>query len=180
MVKEVRKEEKKAKKFDPFEGEQFAEDVALYEVGYHLLPTIPEGRLGEKVSLLKEMIEARGGVAFSNETPKAVELAYRMGKIIEKKRVYFTSAFFGWVAFRIVPSKVGEIKEALALSDDILRFLIVRREEGDAVIHPPTKFTRTKGVRSHRIETLKPVKKEPAVKLSEEELDKAVQELVTE
>jgi ribosomal protein S6 len=54
----------------------------VYEVGFHLIPTVAEEDLGALVTGVRDSIETAGGRMISDEYPKLMELAYPMVKVV--------------------------------------------------------------------------------------------------
>ena len=98
----------------------------MYEVGFHLLPTVPEEKLEEVVSSLQSLITKDGGMVVSEEFPKIRQLAYDIKKRIDIKHVTFSKAYFGWIKFVMDPSGILELKKRLDLDPNLIRFLILK------------------------------------------------------
>jgi ribosomal protein S6 len=101
-------------------------DDRIYEVGYLLVPTIPEADLPAMYGNLKDLVTTLGGAVISDEMPKKIPLAYSMLKVYKNVRNKFDTAYFGWVKFEINGDKVLEIKKKLDLDPNIIRFLITK------------------------------------------------------
>jgi ribosomal protein S6 len=69
------------------------EDVPtnVYEVGFHIVSSIPEEEVGARVAAVHDVIENHGGVIISEEFPKAMELAYPMVKVANNQRKTYSS-----------------------------------------------------------------------------------------
>lgn len=149
----------------------------VYEIGYHLLPTIDESDIPAQSSNIKSMIEENRGVIISEDMPKMLVLAYSISKDVNSKKQEFDKAYFGWIKFEIEPSKVADIKNKIENTQNILRFLITRTVR-ENTMHtpkipmfkkdPPTNLGQEKG----EGEPEKP-------KATEAEIDKSIDELVT-
>ncbi len=96
---------------------EIKQDASIYEVGYHLIPTLAEDTLGTHADAVKSVITNAGGEIISEGLPELKVLAYAVDK--------HTKAYFGWVKFSVTPSEIGKIKTALDASKVILRHLIV-------------------------------------------------------
>ena len=151
-------------------------DVKVYELGYHLLPTLPEGDISHEVSSLKTLIEKSGGIIISEEAPKLIDLSYTMTKAISGKIVKFNSAYFGWTKFEMVPAKAVELKKEVETRPPMLRLLLI------STVRESTMAPRrmVAGVREVTPTTTlrKMVKEEVQVPVSEAELDKSIEALV--
>ena len=138
----------------------------VYEVGYLLLPSIPEESISTEVSRLKETISKSGGNVKTEGTPEKRALAYEMTKNIAGKNEKFSSAYFGWIKFTAEPSGAVMIKKELDSLDTILRFILIKSEK---------EVTQTKKERRAPEARVTETRK-----LSEAEIDKSIDELIVE
>ncbi len=147
----------------------------VYEVGYLLLPSIPEEQVSSHVSLIKKLIEGTGGELVSSEDPKLRHLSYEMKKLVGTNSVGFRSAYFGWLKFEMSAEGALELKVGLDKNESILRYLLIKTvrentyiprgsiEEGGALVVPEEVVAQ-------------PVPKD--VPIATEELDKSIDALV--
>jgi ribosomal protein S6 len=84
-----------------------------YEFAFHVLPTIAEGEVTEIFAAIKAHI-AKGGEIISEEMPERADLVYPIVKSMEGKNRKFTSAYFGWVRFKLEADKVGDLMDELS------------------------------------------------------------------
>jgi ribosomal protein S6 len=144
----------------------------VYEVGYLILPIVAEADLGAKVTGIRDIIEGAGGKMISDEYPKHIELAYPIPHMVNNKRTLHHSAYFGWMKFDGEPKSAKSISDAFKKDEHILRFLLIKTLRENTMA--PKKI-----FRELRANDPKPDEKaveKPA--LSEEELDKTIEELV--
>lgn len=100
---------------------------SVYEVGYHLLKTIPEDALEAEVNKITDVLKKLKANFIGERFPAHVTLAYAIEKkSIDGVRRWFDSAYFGWVAFEAVPSVLPALEEALKAHENILRYLVVK------------------------------------------------------
>jgi ribosomal protein S6 len=146
----------------------------LYEVGYHILPTVAEEDIPGQTTALRNAIESRGGNVVGDGMPSMVALAYPLPKVLANKRKTYTSAFFGWMKFEMTPDQTEGFKKDLEGNENILRFLIVKAVKDKPVV-PSEKmaFMSDEGEKKPEVET----KKDDA---SSAELDKTIDDLVIE
>ncbi|MDE2079523.1 MAG: 30S ribosomal protein S6 [Patescibacteria group bacterium] len=119
---------------------------AIYEVGYHFLPTVPEEGLTGEVKKLHDFLTENGAEVVGDRFPQSVHLAYTITKRVAGKLERFSDAHFGWVAFEMPNANIARVKTWLDENPSVLRFLIVRtsRDEvaaslsGGAMAHLPT------------------------------------------
>lgn len=157
------------------------ESQKVYEVGYLLSSGIPEEKLADEVNTIKSLIEKNGGTFISDEFPKIRQLAYVIPKTIGTTKQKFTHAYFGWVKFEAESVGLPVIKEGLEKNDNIVRFLLIKtvRENTMSSIKPPL-IVRKDGKGSEDKQSSVKEKEEPKTHVSEEELDKSIDELVIE
>ncbi len=164
----------KADKKTEAKTEKELKDSRIYEVGYLLVPSIPEEEVGAEYGNLKELVGSFGGVVVSDEMPKMIGLAYQMVKVVSNIRHKYDSAYFGWTKFEMDPEKVLELKKKLDMDAKVIRFLI-------------TKTVRENTIASKRfigkdmIRRKPQARKEdegPAVEINKEEIDKEIEALV--
>ena len=153
-----------------------AGEPRVYELGFLLLPTVPEEEVAVQVARLKEFFQKDGGVFVSEEFPKKLGLAYPIGKKAGGKRASYTTAYLGSFKYEVSPEAVLLLNSALEKETAVLRFLLIETVRESAVpIHRPV-FARPEAVK-----TLEkpPTRAEKSV-MSEEELDRTIEELMVE
>lgn len=151
----------------------------VYELGYHILPTVVADDLEGEVAKLRSAIEKRGGSFISEGTPEMTTLAYPMFINNGGKKTKYEQAYFGWMKFEM------EVDQATALSDEdittntqVLRHLLVKttREETRAQLQ-----TAQNNI-LREIKTTGTLEKKTTVEeggeVSQEDLDKSIEELV--
>ena len=101
-------------------------DFISYEFAFHVLPTVAEGEVPSVVEVLKAHITKLGGEIFDEEAAQRFDLAYDIVKYLEGKNRKFSSAYFGWIRFRLDSASLAELTEALDNSKELLRYLLVK------------------------------------------------------
>jgi len=150
----------------------------LYELGYHLLPTLSEEEIPQEVGNIKDGIEKHSGAIVSDQMPRVMSLAYSMSKIVDQKRKYFDTAFFGWVKFHMSPKSLLEFDKELKHNKHILRFILVKTVRDKLPSAKKMTFLKSKQA-TDRVTKEQKVRK-LGKQLSEEELDKTIEELIVE
>ena len=111
-----------------------------YELAFHILPTVAEGEVQSVFDSIKTLITKEGGELFDEEAPERFELAYEIVKHLEGKNRKFTSAYFGWVRFRVESSVIERLLEEVEGKNEILRHLLIKltqvEEENPFRFHP--------------------------------------------
>lgn len=163
-------------------------DLRVYELGFHLVPTLPEEGVSGAMDDVRGVLEAAGGLMISEDIQTEVmELAYPMENITGNKKSVFNSAYFGWIKFEIIPESILTIEAEMKKNPNVFRFLIIKtvREDTfekvspiskDEVADIPKEKTDKASKETIEISKEKDTKKE----ISNEKVDKAIDELVVE
>ncbi len=101
-------------------------DTAVYELAYHILPTVAEGEVESVTGELKALLTSHGAVITDEEAAARFELAYEIEKYLEGKYRRFASAYFGWIRFTIDPAQLATVDEELRGNKKVLRHLTIR------------------------------------------------------
>ncbi len=144
-------------------------DPKIYEVGFHIIPTLAEEAVAKRVSAIREAIASINGTIIAEGAAKKMDLAYPMVKVAQNKRANYTSSFFGWFKFEAEPKGAKEIASALKADDEVLRFLLVKTVREDTMA-PRKLFMKKK-------EEVEAPEAEEVV-LSEEEIDASIEKLI--
>lgn len=163
----------------------------VYELGYHLVPTIAEEQIPQVSGAVRGMIEAVSGTIIAEETPVFIDLAYQIVKTVEHKHKRFNDAYFGFIKFEAGPEGIATLEEALKKDDNVLRYLVVKTLKENTFLSK--KFPSAK-MKEREEEVALPVGEEETVGAKEaetevlpeaevlepasDELDKAIDELV--
>lgn len=120
----------KIKKSDEVTEENVGDEkeirLGVYEVGYIMLPSIPEENLGGEVTVFKDMFLEHGATFIFDEYPKLIELAYEMSRSIENKKQKFSYGYFGWVKFECTTDQAKVIKGVLDKNEKLVRFIMIK------------------------------------------------------
>ena len=146
-------------------------NLTVYEVGYHIVPTVAEENVPKEVDNLKSVI-TKGGSVISEGEPKLISLAYTIIKRLGDINKRFDKAYFGWIKFESSAEDALEIKKSLDNNPNILRFLLVKTLRDNTMFTPRREDFRKKVVA--------PVKEEGVTTATIEEIDKTIDELVLE
>jgi len=151
------------------------EEPLIYEVGYHLVPTIAEADVSSHSGEIRSLVEHCGGTFIAEEIPRRMGLSYTMAERVGKTRQKFDHAYFGWIKFQMLPENVLSLKKDLDPRDDILRYILIlttreipslsRGIGGEVGLEGRSTYRKVR-------EEKKPI--------SEEELDRTIQELIVE
>jgi len=148
-------------------------DNRIYEVGYLVLPTLPEDKVAAAVGDLKAALEKSNAVVISDENPRVTRLAYSIEKVIDNKKNKFDTAYFGWVKFEAPAEAAQDLKGSLDRNEKFVRFMIIKTVRENTMA--PKKVFRPEGAR-------RPSTKDEgaeAVEMDKEAVDKKIEELTT-
>ena len=101
-------------------------EVKVYEIGYLVLPSIPEENLSDVVDKIKAAVVKAGGQTLDGEVPFKQELSYTMTKVVGASRYVVSEAYIGWLKFELEGGKAPLVKEALDKIDELLRYLLIK------------------------------------------------------
>lgn len=152
------------------------QEPRIYELGFLLLPSLDSAGVSGETASLRDLIIEKQGIIIAEGEAKERPLAYRMVKMIDNKKEKFDRAHFGWIKFETTPHMALEIKKALDIRKNILRFLIVKTVREEEIVErrvAPKKKSYMKPkteIKGKKEETSKPI--------SQAELDKTIDELV--
>ncbi|MBN2093954.1 MAG: 30S ribosomal protein S6 [Candidatus Zambryskibacteria bacterium] len=153
----------------------------IYEIGFHILPSIPEENLQLEISKLEDLITKKGGIIISQEFPKLRNLAYEIRKRFEIKYLNFNKAYFGWIKFEIFRGLITEIKKEIDVNSNILRFIIVKTVKENTIYTPKIlNIPKSPVSLESQISKDENINKESSEssEISEEEIDKSIDELL--
>ncbi len=159
-----------------------ANKTPVYEVAFHLVPSLPEDGVAAVVDKIRKALAApqtgESAEIIAEGSPQRMQLAYVIERATQGKREKYGEAYFGWIKFAVPREVAVALAEVLHGMQEVLRHLIVETVREDIAARPVRAvFT------SDRLEgqTLKkPVAApEKAGEISEEELDKSIEALVS-
>jgi len=153
--------------------------TTLYELGYHLVPSLGEDDLALRVTELQKAITAEGGSVISEGAPQSMTLTYQMRKMHGGRWDKYDTTFFGWVRFEAPASAMDGIKEVLDTDEYVVRYLLIKLDPV-ALTPEPVQPSRTEGteVVTEPKELEKKEEVEEQAEVSEEELDKQIEQLI--
>lgn len=100
--------------------------MQVYELGYLILPSIPEDGLSGIVDKIKNLITKKNGNVFAGENPIKIDLAYTMSKTVGSSRYVVNDAYIGWLKFETESENIEEIKSKTDSMSEVLRSLIIK------------------------------------------------------
>ena len=151
-------------------------DNRIYELGYLLVPTIPTDDVSVVYGNLKELVTSSHGEIIADETPRMIQLAYTMRKVISNISNKFNTAYFGWTKFAMDGNEVVELKKKLDLDSNIIRFLILKTVRENTIAQ--RRFVRPE-LSHRRPSSKKSPSDEAAVPMDKAEIDKEIDALIS-
>jgi ribosomal protein S6 len=106
--------------------ESEAVELTVYELGFLILPSIPEDKLSDVTNAIRKVITKEGGTEIDFEEPFKETLAYSMSKTIGASRYVVSDAYLGWIKFEVDRAKALTIKSGVEKIDEILRSLMIK------------------------------------------------------
>jgi len=146
----------------------------VYEIGYHIVPTVVSEDLPREVTALKDFLDKEGSVIIAEEFPKLRPLSYEIRKLSSGAYQKYNSAYFGWIKFEGPSEAIKRIETGLTAMGNILRFILIKTvRESTLVSRTPRQDTR-----KERKEA--PKEAVPSAPISETELDKSLEKIIAE
>ncbi len=108
----------------------------VYEVSFHLVPTIDPDKVSAVFDRVKGVIAEKGEV-LSEEQPEKRDLAYTVRHTVRQRDGSYNrydEAYFGSVKFRALRGDAGRIELTLTQDEEVLRFLLLETAEEDTRI----------------------------------------------
>lgn len=163
-------------------GQPDTESVTrIYEVGYHIVPTVKDDEVEKIVGGIRATIEQSGGSFIAEGAPSLMRLAYAIIVRDGEKKAEYDRAYFGWLKFEAPTVAARALEARLGADPSIMRCVVFKtvREDTRARIKAPTlrEVKRTDPIRSAPRLSVAEAKKAP---VSEEQLDKALETLTAE
>ncbi len=148
--------------------------VKVYELGYLLVPSIAEEKVTGEVETIKSALEKYQASIISEDFPKLQPLAYQMLKVVGSNRNKYDNGYFGWIKFEVVSGSVPLLKADLDKNASILRFMIIHTVRENTMVTQKMVFKPVGEADKEKTD------EEPLATVSEEELDKTIENLVVE
>ena len=151
----------------------------IYEIGYHITPSAKEEDLEKIVGGIRSIIEKAGGSFIAEGAPAMTRLSYPISVKEGEKIVEYDRGYFGWIKFEATVETAQALEQALKRSADIMRSILFQtvREDTRAKMKAPqlreVKRTDTIKAAPRRVE-------ESAAPISEEQLEKAIEDITAE
>ena len=152
-------------------SENHADNMSVYEIGYLIVPSVPEEKIPAEADVINKIINASGATKIADEAPHRMKLAYEMRKkSVSGTYEKYNEAYFGWTKFEVGSDIVESIKKAIEKHPSVLRMLMISTVRENTYL----------GKSAPAIAAEIMDKKESVPAASIEEMDKSIDEMVKE
>lgn len=103
----------------------------VYELGFHLVPTLGDDKVGKAFDKVINLIEKVGGKVISKSDPALLNLEYTMEKTVESVKSKYNNAYFAWVIFE--GGDVQELGNEVENDKYVLRQLLIKTDQKDGI-----------------------------------------------
>lgn len=150
----------------------------VYEVGFHIVPTVGD----EGVAGVVDQIRSALGTAeiISEQFPEKKRLAYTVERSLTGKREKYDDAYFGFIKFALERESINALEDALRSNKNVLRHLLIETVREDISATPRRAVFTSDRLEGETIQKPKAAVEEKVAEVSEEELDKSIDALVSE
>lgn len=151
----------------------------LFEVGYHVVPTVEEAKVSDVSNALRDELEKIQAEITKEQSPTKMTLTYTIERAASGKREKYGEAYFGWIRFAVKERDgIPAVLNFLQNKKEILRFLLIEIAHEEQVAPRRAVFS------SNRLlgETIKKPTALPEAggEVSEEELNKSIEALMND
>ncbi len=154
----------------------------VYELGYHLVPTLSVEQIPAASGAVRGMIERISKDIIAEELPVFIDLAYQVVKTINHKNKRFEDAYFGFIKFDALPEGIAKLEVELKKDENVLRYLVTKTLRENTFISKrfPSSNAKDRGEKGDTTEEPEEIVKVVVEKTqtSDAELDKAIDKLV--
>lgn len=159
------------------------QEPKIYELGYLVVSSVGEEGVPAFVGSLHEAIGERGGNVISEDFPVIRVLSYVMEKRVGGAKQKHDRGYFGWIKFELLPGNLHALKTFVEGKEEMLRSLIIETVRENTLVPQQKPFVMRSAERTPEQQTESAVVRAVTAEkppMSEEELDKTIEELVIE
>ena len=146
----------------------------IYEIGYHLVPTIAEADVAVAANKVRKMLGT--AEVIKDEAPRKLTLAYVIERPAAGRREKYAEAYFGFIKFATDKENINALEQALRANREVLRYLLVETVREDA--QPRRTVFTSDRLEGETIHKPKAAVEEKVAEVSEEELNKSIDAIV--
>jgi ribosomal protein S6 len=155
-------------------------EMKIYEVGFHVVPTIGEEEARTQFVQVKTMITDAGGSIISEGDLALRNLAYTLTKTTKAVKTKYNKAYFGWIKFEMSAEDIGNIKKNIEGMDSVIRHLITLTVRENTMIGKPDAVLAEEGEEvAEEAQNVETTGEEKAPETLED-LDKTIDDLVVQ
>jgi small subunit ribosomal protein S6 len=110
----------------PAKREEGSEALRDYEMVMIISPDVPEEEVPNTIEKVGQLITGRGGEVGEVNRWGRRKLAYPIKRCTEGTYVL--------TQFKLDPTQVADLEASIELTEEVIRHLVVRREEGETVV----------------------------------------------
>lgn len=153
----------------------------IYEAGYQIVPTVPEGDVDKVVAGIRSEIEKFGGQFIAEGAPSLMKLSFGIDKREGEKLVEYDRGYFGWIKFEAGTESAKALTDYLKSHASILRSIVFKtiREDTRAKFKAP-QLREVKRTDTIKAAPRKAAEGEEKEAVSEADLEKALETLTQE
>jgi ribosomal protein S6 len=122
-----------------------SEDNRTYELGYILVPTVPEQEVATAVASLKSALAAVEGTVLSEGEAEFIDLAYQIEKNVKSKKMKWNQGYFGWIKFTAAPEALEALKKSLDANLELMRYMLIKTDAENNVVFKKPKVEAVRG-----------------------------------
>lgn len=97
-------------------------ELRVYELGFHLDPSLPVEEVKKAYQEIRAMIAAKGALVAESE-PIKIQLAYTISRQEVSGRRDFDSAYFSWIVYETSAENHAGVLAAVSADKRIIRFI---------------------------------------------------------
>lgn len=154
--------------------ESAEEGARVYEIGFHLVPSLSEEDVANEVNIIKKAIEDAGGLFLTEGYPKMRNLEYTIEVPITMPKSRFSHAHFGWIKFEADQKAPALIQDKLSRDENIIRMLIIKTVKENTLYGYRLKQKKAEEERKEEEARKRP----EDFKVSDEEIDKSIEDII--
>ncbi len=113
--------------------QEVPEGVRVYELAFHLVPTISESEVAVQFSHLKSLVEKRKGAFISEQAPALMKLTYEVPKTVKGQKKWYENAYFAWVKFSLDAAEIEGLEKEVKNFESMLRYLLIKTVAEDTM-----------------------------------------------
>ena len=162
------------------QASQYKDEKAVYEVGFHVVSTLAEGEVGAVADKIRAELKKSDAEIIKDNAPQKIMLAYTIERPVSGGvREKHTSAYFGSIKFETTPGAIPALQEMLRGTREVLRFIVIETVREEATAQPRRAVFSSDRLEGKTIEKRPGTAEEKGGAVSDEELDKSIEALVS-